>query len=216
MHAKSISAVVAVWALTGTNLVLGTGPEHGLLRAGGMSDGHGVFHAVATATAKAGATDEAVSFLDLTSTVPADWVKQPPSSSMRLVQYEVPGRGGEKADFVVYFFGKTQGGSADANIARWRSQFTTGPDGGPVEPSVSRFKVEDMPVTLVELRGSYARNVGVGPGETARSDQTLLAAIVEAPAGNLFVQLHGPSDTVQAEKAQFLQFLRGIHAAPKP
>jgi len=65
------------------------------------------------------------------------------------------------ATFVVYYFGAGQGGSNAANIERWQSQFTTA-DGGPVEPVITTSKAGDVPVTLVELRGSYARSLRMG------------------------------------------------------
>jgi hypothetical protein len=115
----------------------------------------------------------------------------------------------------VYYFGPGQGGSEEANIARWQSQFS-GPKGGAVEPVVERYEVAGVPVTRVEPRGSYARGVGVGPGGTARPDQTLLAAIVETGRGNVFVQIHGPSELVGREREGFDRFLRGLHRQGSP
>ena len=152
-------------------------------------------------------------FLSFTAPIPDTWVAEQPTSSMRLLQYQVPGpSAAEPAPFVVYFFGAGQGGSVDANIARWQSQFTSA-DGGPVEPRIERFTVGDMPVTLVELRGTYARSVGMGPGSEARSAQTLLAAVVETNAGSLYVQLHGAADVVEAGRKGFDAFVRGITPA---
>jgi hypothetical protein len=70
----------------------------------------------------------------------------------------------------------------EANIARWQSQFTS-PDGQPVKPILQHLTVSGMPVTTVELTGSYARSVGMGPQSAPRPDQTLLVALVET--GNL-------------------------------
>jgi len=152
----------------------------------------------------------AVQFLDLESVVGAGWEEEQPTSTMRLLQYRVAGAAGAgNATFVVYYFGAGQGGSNAANIERWQSQFTTA-DGGPVEPVVTTSKAGDMPVTLVELRGSYARSLGMGQGVDAQPDQTLLAAIVETPKGNLFAQLHGPTATVAPARGDFEAFLAGL------
>ena len=67
-----------------------------------------------------------------------------------------------------------------------------------------------MPVTTVELTGSYARGAGMGPQGAARPDQTLLVAIVETSKGNLSFQLHGVSATVGANREAFLTMVRGI------
>lgn len=164
----------------------------------------------------AGDDAQTVRVLDLESMVAAGWEQQPPTSTMRLLQYLVHGpAGGDNALFVVYYFGPGQGGSNAANIERWQSQFTTA-EGGPVEPQITTSKAGDLPVTLVELRGNYARSLGMGQGVEAQPDQTLLAAIVETPKGNLFAQLHGPTATVAPARAAFEAFLAGLRPAAQP
>ena len=151
-----------------------------------------------------------VEFLDLQSTLPAAWVEEEPSSSMRLAQFRVPGvESGGGANLILYYFGQGQGGSAEANIARWKSQFSS-PGGGAVEPGIETMQVNNMPVTVVELRGNYARSVGMGPAGTAAPDQILLASIVEAPRGNIYVQLHGPAVTVLSQRESYMAFIKNI------
>ena len=151
-----------------------------------------------------------VEFLDLRSTLPVAWIEQEPSSSMRLAQFRVPGTESEgDANLILYYFGQGQGGSAEANIARWQSQFSN-PGGGAVEPAIKTMKVNDMAVTVVELRGDYARGVGMGQAGTAAPDQILLASIVEAPRGNIYIQLHGPAATVSSQRESYMAFIRGI------
>ena len=151
-----------------------------------------------------------IKFLGLTSTLPAAWIEQEPSSSMRLAQFRVPGVESEgDANLILYYFGQGQGGSAEANIARWQSQFSK-PGGGAVEPGITTMEVNGMPVTVVELRGDYARSTGMGPGAIAAPEQVLLASIVEAPRGNIYIQLHGPAGTVLSQRESYLEFIRGI------
>jgi hypothetical protein len=151
-----------------------------------------------------------LSFLDLTSSVPDAWQVEQPSSSMRVLQLRVPGaEGAEEVQLVVYYFGPGQGGTVEANVARWKSQFS-GPDGGPVEPEITRLDQAALPATLVALEGSYARTVGMGAGAEAKPDRMLLAAIVEGPQGNLYAQLHGPAAQVAAARGDFVAFVEGI------
>ena len=151
-----------------------------------------------------------VHLLDLTAPVPATWVRQPPATSMRLLQFRVPGGAGSgDAEFVVFYFGVGQGGSVEANITRWQSQFTS-PDGKPVQAVVQHLTVTGMPVTTVELSGTYARGVGMGPVGAPTPDQTLLVAIVETPRGNLTLQLHGTRATVESNQEAFWSLVRGI------
>jgi hypothetical protein len=154
-----------------------------------------------------------VRLLDVVAPVPAAWVSQPPSSSMRLAQFRVPGKAAaEDAELVVFYFGEGQGGSAEANIARWQSQFSA-PDGKPVKPAVQRLQVKGMPASIVELTGTYTRIMGMGAPAAPTTGQTLLAAILETAKGNLYFQLHGPKAAVAASRTAFLSMIRGITKA---
>lgn len=165
----------------------------------------------ADATSRAGAA-ASLRVLGYEAPVPAAWQPQPPSSGMRLAQYRVPGAGGE-AEAIMYYFGKGQGGTVEANIERWTSQFTSA-DGKPASPRVERLIASGMAATTVELTGRYARGVGMGPQGEAKPDQTLLAAVFETPEGNLTLQLHGPSATVSANREAFDALVRGFRKAP--
>jgi hypothetical protein len=162
------------------------------------------------------AADQAVAFLTYRSSVPDAWVAETPKSAMRQLQFKVPAPdGGDVAEFVVYFFGPGQGGTLEANIERWQSQFQ-GPDGAAVQPTVTQIGTETIPATLVELRGSYGRSVGMGPGDDVQTDRMLLAGVIETPEGNLFPQMHGPADLVAAQRDGFVAFVKGIQPAGPP
>ncbi|MGE0811802.1 MAG: hypothetical protein AB7O28_09575 [Vicinamibacterales bacterium] len=153
-----------------------------------------------------------VRLLDWTAPVPAGWTATPSTSGMRLAQFEVRGASGAgAAEAVVYYFGPGGGGSIDANIQRWTSQFA-GADGGAVRPVIGRLKAGALPVTTVELRGTYARGVGTGPSGAALPDHTLLAYVVETPKGNLTFQLWGPATTVAAHRADLDRMVLGLTA----
>jgi hypothetical protein len=162
--------------------------------------------------------DQPVNLLDMVSSVPDAWVFETPKSEMRRLQFAVPGPDGAGAEFVVFYFGPGQGGTLEANLERWTSQFK-GPDGGPVEPVVTEIGTDQVPAVLVELRGSYGRSVGMGQGDEVLEDRMLLAGIIETPQGNLYPQLHGPADLVSAQRESFIAFARGIRPvgdAPTP
>jgi hypothetical protein len=151
---------------------------------------------------------ERVNVLRYSVPVPSQWQVQPPASNFRLAQFRVPAAAGASdAEVVVFHFGAGQGGSAPANIARWTSQFS-GAGGQPVRPSTETFSVGPLPVTLVQLSGTYARGVG-GPSGAPKPDQTLLAAVVEAPEGNVIFQLHGDRATVEANRKAFVEMVKG-------
>lgn len=146
-------------------------------------------------------------FLGLTTTKPEDWMPASLENAMQRVRYIVPGAEGEKpASLVVFKIGG--GGSVQANIDRWAGQVTK-PDGSPGEPMVEEFTVSDMPVTLVELLGSYR---GMGMAE-AKSNQLFLSAIVDTPSGRIFIRLVGPEKTVEANREGYMAFLKGLKPA---
>lgn len=143
--------------------------------------------------------------------VPIGWAPAAPSSSMRVAQFSLPAAAAAQAgELAVYFFPPGQGGSHEANIARWASQFA-GADGKPGTPEVVTSRSGATEVTLVELRGSYARGVGMGPSGEAKPGQTLMIAMVETASGRITLQMYGPSRTVSAQRAAFVALARGLH-----
>ena len=130
---------------------------------------------------------------------------------MRLAEFVVPARGdGVGSEVVVYFFGTGQGGSVDANVERWRSQFTK-PGGGAVFERVTRDTSATFPLLIAEWRGTYARGVGTGSSTSdSRPDHTLVAVVAETPRGTLIFQLFGPSGAVAVAHDKYLHMVRSL------
>jgi hypothetical protein len=153
-----------------------------------------------------------ITLLDYKATVPASWVSRTPSSTSRLAMFTVPGRdSANSAEVVVFFFGATPGGNVDANLARWRGQFSSG-DTKPAYERVTRDSSGAFPITIAEYQGTYRRGVGMGSADSVRTGQTLVATIVETPRGAMFIQLFGPSARVATERDTFIMFVKGIGA----
>ena len=156
------------------------------------------------------ASAQTISLLDYRAAVPAGWTTVKPSSSSRLAQFVVDtSDSANRTEVVVFFFGQAQGGNVEANLERWRGQFSN-PDGSPVSEKVSRDSSGAFPITIAEYRGTYRRGIGAGSADSARTGQALVAAIVETPRGALFVQLFGPVARVTAARQAFGQFVKGI------
>lgn len=154
-----------------------------------------------------GAQEAPLKVLDYQAPVPATWGGRTPISSMRLAEYAVEGG---LAEIAVFFFGAGQGGDVNANIERWRSQFSA-PEGGTVFEQVSEESGAAFPITVAEFRGTYARGIGTGAAAAdARANHTLVAAVVETPKGSLFFQLYGPSSDVAAARNGFIGVLRAL------
>lgn len=132
--------------------------------------------------------------------VPVGWVVEKPTSDMRVAQYKLPKTGGDSEDglLIVYYFGKGQGGPAQANIDRWIGQMQQ-PDGSPSKDKAKTeaLTVNGLPVNTVDVLGNYSGGMSPdsAPAEK-KSIYRLRAAVVETPNGNYFVKLTGPEKTV--------------------
>jgi len=157
-----------------------------------------------------GAQAPSIKLLDYHTTAPTTWTPRTPSSSSRLAQFVVPGPdSANSAEIVVYSFGSTPGGNVEANLTRWRGQFST-PDGSPVPEKVTRDSSGAFPITIAEYRGTYRRGIGNGSADSVRTGQALISAIVETPKGALFMQLFGPAARVLAERDVFVRFVKDL------
>lgn len=148
-------------------------------------------------------------------TVPQGWTAEPPSSSMRLAQYRVPGEAGD-GECVVFYFGPGEGGDAKSNAERWASQFRQ-PDGRSSEAAMktSSLTVGDVKVLMVELTGTYAGGMAMGGSAPAeKPNSMLLGAIAEGPDANWFFKLTGPQATVRAQRAAFEGMIRSLRKGP--
>jgi hypothetical protein len=120
---------------------------------------------------------------------------------MRAATYTV-----DDAECVVYFFGQGQGGGVQANIDRWKGQFSQ-PGGQPVTPKTAKRTIHGLPVTTVDLAGNYAGMGPMGGASAPKSGYRMLGAIIENPGGNIFLKFTGPAKTIVANQGKFEQLL---------
>ena len=140
-------------------------------------------------------------------TPPAGW-KSTGSTSMRAATYPVPAVAGDKdaAECAVYFFGAGQGGSIQANMDRWKGQFT-GPGGAPAAAKIAKTTVHGLPVTTIDVSGAYSGMAGPGVAPVAAPGYRLLGAIIEGPGGTVFIKFTGPAKTMAANQMKYQQML---------
>jgi len=111
------------------------------------------------------------------------------------------------------------GGSVEANLERWYSQFSQ-PDGGSTKEksSTKKLRVANRDVTFVDITGTY-RDAPMGPfagGQAIdRPGYRMLAAIVEGEDGNYFLKFYGPATTLDAHAAAFQKMIEGMVPASK-
>ncbi|MBV8208105.1 MAG: hypothetical protein JO041_15075 [Acidobacteria bacterium] len=145
---------------------------------------------------------------------PGSWISDKPSSSMRVAQYRLPKAEGdaEDASLVVYYFGASQGGSAQANIDRWISQIQQ-PDGSASKDKAktANTTVNGLKVSTVDVSGTYTAEMAPGSGTFHKDpDYRLRAAIVETPKGNYYVKLVGPAGTIARWDQAYADFLSSL------
>ncbi|HKN85118.1 MAG TPA: hypothetical protein VJW17_16855, partial [Pyrinomonadaceae bacterium] len=114
-------------------------------------------------------------------TVPAGWIEEERTSSMRVAQYRLPKAVGdtEDASVVLYYFGQGQRGSAAANIERWVGQMKQAEGSSAKE---EHLEVNGLKVTTVDVAGTYIAETAPGSGAFLNKRACRLrAAVVETP-----------------------------------
>jgi hypothetical protein len=135
-------------------------------------------------------------------TGPQGW-KNEGSRPMRAATYSVRVAQGDSgpAECVVYFFGAGSGGTVEANLDRWKSQFLI--NGQPAPAKVEKRTIHGLTVTAISSAGDYTGMSGPNAAPSNAHNFRLLGAIVEGPGGNLFVKFAAPARTVAANEKQF-------------
>ena len=140
---------------------------------------------------------------------PEGWLRQKPANRMRKAQFKLPRADNDEYDgelTVIPAFG-----GMEANLQRWRAQFKEGP-----EPLINNRKVSGMDVSIVQIDGTYLYKARpMDPGETAqeRPDYRVLAAIVQAPGGQVFFKSFGPRSTMEKWQEGFTDMVDSFRPA---
>jgi hypothetical protein len=162
------------------------------------------------AASTASASPPAAAAREIVWTDPVGWQKVPAASPMRKATYRVPAapKDPEDAEMAVFYF-RGEGGSTEANIQRWISQFS---DTNPSAVKRTQRNVGGMSQTIVEVEGTYASGMPGAPA-TPKPRYRLLGAVVETPAGPYFFKLTGPKKTVEAARDAYLAMLISVRSS---
>jgi hypothetical protein len=144
---------------------------------------------------------------------PSDWIAETPISSNRRAQYKLPRAMGdsEDAEMAVYYF-PGGGGTPQANVDRWLSQFTKA-DGSPAADSAKVVKktIGAIPVTLVDVSGTFVGSMMMmQQASKPKTHFRMLAAIAETKDGPWFFKLTGPENTIKKYQSGFDAFVNSI------
>jgi hypothetical protein len=148
----------------------------------------------------------------LTFDAPASWKSSPPSSRMRRAQLKAePIEGdGYPAELVVFAF-PGGAGTLEANLERWKKQFTD-KAGNPVKMESKKVKGKNIEVTRVETSGNYHPSQFPGmPPEPDRQDARLLVGFVATDNASYVLKMVGPNKTMTKISADFDALLATIN-----
>lgn len=151
---------------------------------------------------------------DLHFKAPDGWITEKPTSNMRVAQYKLPKADGdpEDASLVLYYFGASQGGAAQANIDRWIGQMEQ-PDGSPSKgkAKTDNITVNGLKVSTVDVTGTYTAEMSPGSGDRHNNaNYRLRAAVIETPKGNYFAKLVGPANTIAKWDQAYNDYLKSF------
>jgi hypothetical protein len=144
------------------------------------------------------------------ASLPANWTKAEPTSTMRMAQITIaPEKGDTAAAVLGVFYFPGSGGSSGANIVRWQNQFT-GPKGepGPQVAKTDTMMAGLLTVVTTELSGTQLGSSSMMGEAQDLPHQRMIASVIETPSGNWFVKVTGPEKTVAANSGKVRDFLK--------
>ena len=109
------------------------------------------------------------------------------------------------------------GGSVDANINRWMTQFTQ-KDGKATRDraKIEKFKVAGQEVHLVDIGGQFKDQRGPFAPATLREDYRMMGAIIVTDKlGQYFVKMTGPQKTITANEKAFKKMIDSLKVEKK-
>lgn len=148
---------------------------------------------------------------------PAEWVSVKPKSN--IVQYEfsapkVEEKDKDKAARITF---TASGGTIEANIDRWYTQFEQADKSSTKEKAkVEKFDADGQTIHWVDIPGTFKDTMGAGPfapskAPTMRENYRMLGGIIETKnMGNHYVKITGPAETVEKLAEGFKKMLKEL------
>ena len=144
------------------------------------------------------------------------WQRVQPRSRMLEAEIKIPKIGDDPADGRLTIMGA--GGSIEANIERWKGQFSQ-PDGGDTsdKTKVEVKTIAGQKVNMVDIAGTFLDQPGgpmAGGPKVERPNYRMLAAIIETENyGNYFVKFYGPKPTIDKNADAFKKMIKSLKIA---
>jgi len=144
--------------------------------------------------------------------VPSDWKKVEAKSTMIEAEYKIPMSDGDASERDGRLTIMPAGGSIDANVERWKGQFSQ-PGGGSNDDAtkVEEIDVNGMNTHMVTISGTYAERAKMTDPPSMRENYRMLAAIIETGDRQYFIKFYGGVATVEANTERFEAFIKSFN-----
>ena len=149
--------------------------------------------------------DREVSIGSMRLTAPEGWIRRPPSSGFLIAEFTLPKVEGDADNGRLTV--STAGGSVEANIDRWKDQFSGAPD----PASQETWEVGGVSVTVVDFSGTYDDQPGPFAPATPKPGYRMLAAIVPLDGNLFFLKGYGPRKTIEAHAEAFRELVYSLN-----
>ena len=161
----------------------------------------------------AAATNSQIQYRDteienLSMSVPVDWVREKPSSAMRLAQFVIPNKSGENSNLTIF---NKIGGTVEQNLNRWAGQFQQTDGSDSKERAEFLYnEINGISVTFMYVTGTFLSGGMMGGEVIGSPGFALHAAIIEFPNENYYFKMTGPSSEMIMRKSEFVNFVEKI------
>jgi hypothetical protein len=159
------------------------------------------------------ATGGVVDLDGLKSRVPAEWKEEKPTNRMRFAQFRLPKVAGDPDDAEMVIF-QGIGGSAQANIDRWKGMFVP-PEGKKIGDiaKVTDTKVGSTAAPYLQVCGTYkfkAAPFDPNAKEELKPHYCMLAVVYEGKQTAYHIRIVGPEKSVEHYKKGFEGWLNAF------
>lgn len=145
---------------------------------------------------------------NLQGVVPDGWMRENPSNSMRLAQFNISSKS-SRCELIVF---SGIGGGVDANLNRWLNQFLDSDKNRITNYSTVRNeKIHELEITFAYTAGIYLKSGMGNRGPTVeKPNYGLLAAIVRTKNETYYFKCTGPKKTLDNYINSFETFIRSL------
>jgi hypothetical protein len=137
----------------------------------------------------------------LTLTAPEGWGRKQPQSTFIEAEFALPKAEGDDSDGRLTV--SRAGGSIEANIERWKGQFTQLQDS-----QEEKIDVGGVEATWVDLSGEFSDQRGPFAPGVSRADYRMIAAIIPVGEQLHFIKATGPKKTMESHAEKIEEFVR--------